>query len=371
MYLILAGYFVIGTIYILINPLWEAPDEIHHFPMVQYLQTHGLQLPSQEPGSVGLWQQEGNQPPLYYILGAILISPIDTADIEQVMRANPHADVGIIRPDGNANRIVHLPSEGFSGSRSILATYVLRFFSLLLGGCTIYITYCIGREVFPEKPIIALTAAGLNAFMPMYVYISASVNNDNLSNLLSNLLLLLLIRLVQVKDSPSLKTYLLIGIVTGAGLLSKLNIGFLIPFVAIVLLIISIRLRDWKPFIVGGLISGGLTIVIAGWWYYRNWTLYGDPTALNRFLDIVGRRIVPADLAQLWTERTSFIRTFWGLFGSVNVPMNELLYIAFDWLTIFSLISVSLFVIKSRLSNALGRGLGVGAKRSQPLAIGF
>jgi 4-amino-4-deoxy-L-arabinose transferase-like glycosyltransferase len=343
LYIILVGYFLIGTIYVVVNPLWEAPDEIHHFAMVQYLQTHGLQLPSQAPGTVGLWQQEGNQPPLYYLLGAILISPIDTSDINNIMRVNPHADIGVIRPDGNVNRIVHLPDKGFPGNGSILATYILRFFSLFLGGCTVYVTYLIGREVFPDKPEVVLAAAGLHAFLPMYLYISASVNNDNLSNLLANLLVLLLIRLIQVKETPAYQSYLLLGVVTGAGLLSKLNIGLLIPVIALVLLLTSIRLRDWRPLIFGGLISGSATIVIAGWWYYRNLALYGDPSALDRFLDIVGRRAVPADLAQLWTERTSFIRTFWGLFGSINVPMNETLYIMLEWLTKLSLISLIIF----------------------------
>ncbi|MDQ7033387.1 MAG: glycosyltransferase family 39 protein [Anaerolineae bacterium] len=244
----------------------------------------------------------------------------------------------------------------------MLATYILRFFSLILGAGTVFVTYLIGRELFPEKPSFALTAAGLNAFLPMYLYITASVNNDNLSNFLSNLLLLLLIRLVQVQESPSLKLYVLLGIVTGAGLLSKLNIGFLIPIVAVVLLIISIRLRDWRPVIIGGLISGSLTIAIAGWWYYRNWTLFGDPTALNRFLEIVGKRAVPADFAQLWTERTSFFRTFWGLFGSVNVPMNESLYIAFGWLTKLSFLSLIFFfaytLIRRFLSSKTGAHTG-------------
>ena len=108
-WLIIVAYFLLGTIYAVTNPLWESPDEIHHFPMVQYLQSHGLQLPSQQAGTVGLWQQEGNQPPLYYLLGALLISPIDTSDINTLMHVNPHADIGIIRPDGNGNRLVHPP----------------------------------------------------------------------------------------------------------------------------------------------------------------------------------------------------------------------------------------------------------------------
>src|SRR5690606_3454948 len=129
LWLILITYFVIGISYLLLNPLWEAPDEIHHYPMVQYLQTHNLTLPSQAEGTVGLWQQEGNQPPLYYILGAILTSMIDTSDIDDVMRVNPHADIGIIRPDGNVIRLVHHPdNEMFSGKGEVLATYILRFF---------------------------------------------------------------------------------------------------------------------------------------------------------------------------------------------------------------------------------------------------
>lgn len=350
--LILIAYFAIGLSYILLNPLWEAPDEIHHYPMVHYLQTHNLMLPSQAEGTVGLWQQEGNQPPLYYLLAAILTSPIDTSDINTVMRVNPHADIGIIRPDGNVNRLVHNPQqETFPSNGAVLATYILRLFSLILGAGTVYVTYLTARHLFPDSPEIALASAGINAFIPMFIYISASVNNDNLSNFLANLLVFILISILLKHDKPSLKTYILIGVVAGAGLLSKLNIGLLIPVVAIVLLIISLRHRDWKPFVFGGFISGGLTILIAGWWYWRNFQLYGDPTALDRFLEIVGQRAEPATLAQLWTERDSFILTFWGLFGSINVPMPQILYIAFNWIGGLALFSGVLIFLKKIISD--------------------
>jgi 4-amino-4-deoxy-L-arabinose transferase-like glycosyltransferase len=340
LWLILITYFIIGTTYILLNPLWESPDEIHHFSMVQYLQANELELPSQEEGTIGLWQQEGNQPPLYYILGAILIAPIDTSDIGDLMRVNPHADIGIIRPDGNLNRLVHHPqNEKFPGSGSVLATYILRFFSLFLGAATVFVTYHTSKLIFPEKPSLALGAAGINAFIPMYIYISASVSNDNLSTFLANFLLLLLIRLLVHYEQASWKDYVLIGIVTGLGLLSKLNIGLLIPIIVFVLVLISFRNRDWRPFVLGGIISGGLTILIAGWWYWRNWQLFGDPTGLERFLEIVGQRVESATFAQLWTERDSFTRTFWGLFGSITVPMPEILYLIFNSFGLIALVS--------------------------------
>jgi 4-amino-4-deoxy-L-arabinose transferase-like glycosyltransferase len=365
-WLILAVYFVLGAIYAVTNPLWESPDEIHHFPMVQYLQTHGLQLPSQEAGTVGLWQQEGNQPPLYYLLGALLISPIDTSDINHVMRVNPHADIGIIRPDGNGNRLVHPPQISLSGS--VLATYVLRFFSLLLGAGTIYISYRTALLLFADKPEIALGAAGLSAFIPMALYISASVNNDNLSNLLATTLVFLLAKLLLEKSSPRWKDYILLGLLTGAGLLSKLNIGLLIPIVALTLLVLSFRQRDWRPFVFGGLVSGGLTILIAGWWYWRNLQLFGDVTGLSRFLEIVGKRPEPATIAQLWTEAEGFFRTYWGLFGSITVPMPDALYFAFNLLGGIAL-TAGLALGAKLLVERKGQRLGIALLLLWPLLV--
>lgn len=365
-WLILVAYLLLGAIYVVTNPLWESPDEIHHFPMVQYLQSHGLQLPSQEAGTVGLWQQEGNQPPLYYLLGALLISPIDTSDINTVMRVNPHSDVGIIRPDGNVNRLVHSPQISLSGS--VLASYILRFFSLLLGAGTAYISYRTALLLFPDKPEIALGAAGITAFIPMALYISASVNNDNLSNLLANGLVFLLTKLLLEKESPNWKSYVLLGILTGAGLLSKLNIGLLIPIVAISLLVLSIRQRDWRPFVFGGLISGGLTILIAGWWYWRNINLFGDVTGLSRFLEIVGKRPEPATISQLWTEGEGFFRTYWGLFGSITVPMPDALYFAFNLFGGIALVAGLATAIKL-LVERKGQRLGIILLLLWPLLV--
>jgi hypothetical protein len=73
-----------------------------------------------------------------------------------------------------------------------------------------------------------------------------------------------------------------------------------------------------------------MTLLVAGWWYLRNWRLYGDPLGQEVFIAILGQRDVPADLVQLWRERISFIRGYWGNFGGLNVPMGEWVYAAFD-----------------------------------------
>ncbi len=349
--LILITYFILGIVYSIKTPLFEVSDELWHYPMVRYIATNGA-LPIQDPANIGPWRQEGSQPPLYYLLAAALTAGIDTADFELVRRQNPHADIGIIPPDGNINMMVHRPElEAFPWQGTALAVHVVRLFSVALGMGTVFVTYQLAREVFPTSPTIQLGATALTAFLPMFLFISGSVNNDNLSNLLGNWLLLLIVRLVNSPHPPRWNTYVIIGIMTGTGLLAKLNIGFLIPLIVLALLLISLRRRDWRPLVLGGLISGLLTILIAGWWYWRNVALYGDPTGLNTFLAIVGRRLVPANLAQLWSERNSFTQAYWGFFGGVNLPLPELIYLIFNVIGAVGLLGFGVYVI-SRLWTA-------------------
>jgi hypothetical protein len=350
LYLILTLYVVFGILHIFATPVMEAWDEPWHYPVVKYIVDHGFTLPVQMIGIDTPWRQQGSQPPLYYILGAALTFWIDTSDMELLRRMNPHAATGAAQPDGNANLIVHrVELERFPFQGTTLAIYILRLFSVFLGLCTILITYGLAHEVFPGQPALAVGAAALNAFLPMFVFISATVTNDNLSNLTGNAIALLLVRLIKSEQQPRLRFYVLLGIATGAGLLCKLSIGFFIPMIAVSLLYVSFCLRDYRPFVVGGLISGVVAISVTGWWYIRNMQLYGDPTGLNVFLDIVGRRYPPANPAQLWSERFSFIWSYWGAYGTINILLPEVLYTIFDAVGIFSALSVLIFLGKSLL----------------------
>ncbi len=338
--LILGVYLVVAVIYSIVTPLFEASDELWHYPMVKYVADHDFGLPIQDPANPGPWRQEGGQPPLYYLLGAALTRWIDTSDIDLVRRVNPHADLGVIVPDGNVNMVVHNPArEDFPWSGTVLAMHLVRFLSILMGMGTVWLTYCLGRELFPDIPAIALAAAAFTAFNPMFIFVSAVINNDNLSTLLASALLFMIVRLVKQWDTPPPhRTYAALGIVAGLGMLSKFQFGFMLPIIALVLLILSIRARDWRPFVLGGAIAGGITIAIAGWWYWRNYDLYGDATGINVFLDLVGRRAVPADLAQLWTERKTFMMSYWGFFGGINVPMRDSTYTLFNLLAILAML---------------------------------
>jgi hypothetical protein len=70
------------------------------------------------------------------------------------------------------------------------------------------------------------------------------------------------------------------------------------------------------------------------------------------FLDIVGRRAIPANLAQLWSERDSFLWAFWGFFGGVNVPLATWVYTIFNMLAGIAIIGGVIYCI-SAITRAL------------------
>lgn len=351
--LILIGYVVIAAMTSIVTPLFEAYDEVWHYPFIAHLAENNLRLPEQKPAVITPWRQQGSQPPLYYLASAALTSWIDTSNLETLHRLNPLPQTGRVLPDGNPNVVVHRADlEAFPWHGAALAIHLIRLFSVVLGLCAVLVTYQIATELFPDKMVIALGAAALHAFLPMFILMSATVTNDALSNLLANLLLLRVIRMVKAQQRPSWKTYSALGIVTGMGLLSKLSIGLYIPVIVLALVVVSVRQRDWRILVYGGAISGGLTIAIAGWWYYRNWQLYGDPTGLNVFFDIVGKRTPIATLSQIWDERVIALKTYWGVYGSMNVLLSGSGYWVFNSIGGIAGIGAIAYIVKRRKSHA-------------------
>ncbi|MGD9101750.1 MAG: glycosyltransferase family 39 protein, partial [Anaerolineae bacterium] len=288
---------------------------------------------------------------------------IDTSDMDVVRHLNPHVDNGKATVDGNINLITHhAEAESFPWRGTILAVHLIRFLSVLMGAATVYLTYRLALTLMPDRPTLALIAAATNAFTPMFLFISGAVNNDNLTIPLCSLALLLMVRIVKgtedggplrgtnstfyvLRFTPYVLRFTFLGSVVGLALLTKESAGGLVILTALTVAYVAWRERALKTFLVGGLASGGPTLLIAGWWYLRNWRLYDDPTGQNVFIEVLGQRDVPADLAQLWRERISFMRGYWGNFGGLNVLMADWVYIAFDVLLFLAALGLVLGVV--------------------------
>lgn len=402
---ILVAFAALATTYSVVVPPFEASDELWHYPMVKTI-ADNWRLPVQDPADVGPWRQEGSQPPLYYFLGALATTWSDTSEMDQARHLNVHVDNGVATLDGNTNLVVHDPAlESFPWRGTVLAVHVVRLLSVAMSTAAVCLTWLIVREVAPGQPGLALTAAAIHAFTPMYVFISGAINNDNLVVPLSSLALLMLIRLVKdaapgrgtggpgeaigpgrqsgsrwprwraASGAVPIRRYLMLGVVLGLAALTKTSSLALTVVTAVVVIVRAVRRRSWAEFFGGGLGSLLPVLLIAAWWYLRNLRLYGDISGLNIFIEILGKRDVPADIAQLWRERFSFAAGYWGNFGGLNVPLPNWAYRTLNWLTILAAAGLVLRMVQwaarrlslhTRLSRLASEA---GSLRPWPVAL--
>ena len=128
LFILLTSFAVLAMIYSISVPIFEASDEVWHYPMVETIaSTWSLPVQPLTPGdSSGPWRQEGSQPPLYYAIAAALTSWIDTSDMESIRHLNPHVAAGEIRPDRNNTNITytgHCRSDVQNSKRCCLSAW--------------------------------------------------------------------------------------------------------------------------------------------------------------------------------------------------------------------------------------------------------
>ncbi|HEY75191.1 MAG TPA: hypothetical protein G4O00_03295 [Thermoflexia bacterium] len=355
--LILLAYLILGVIYSLATPPLEASDEFKHYPYTQYVQTHH-DLPVLDPETCLAtpddcpWLQDGGQPPLYYILMAAVTSWIDTSDLPTLRWMNWHAFIGDPSQICNKNLVIHVPErEAFPWRGSVLAIHLIRLLTVGIGAGTVFLTYRLARDLFPDGPPgIVLGATALTAFNPMFLFVNSAVNNDALAAFLGCLSLLLTVRLVcdGLQGPLPLRRYGLVGLVVGLFLLTKLSGLAALILLALLLTWVSLHRRSLRPLLVGFPIIVGIAAGLSGWWFLRNWRLYGDPTALNVFVAIQGVRPGTPTLRDWWGEFGTFRWTYWGLFGAVDVMAPRWVYTFFDLLSVAGLVGLIRWAARRR-----------------------
>ncbi len=312
---LVALYLALAVVYGVVTPLWEAPDEPQHYAYALQL-AQGGGLPRLAAAAPGPWRQEGGQPPLYYALLAGVIRWVPGQDAAALYTPNPHVDLGRVPADGNINLAVHGADEAWPYHGVALGAHLARLVSALLGVATVLGAHRLGRAVAPDEPALALGAAALTAFNPMFLFVSGAVNNDTLTIALAAQTLALLAELLRRAPRPA--DWLLVGALLGLGALAKMSALALLAPLALVAVVAGAR-HGWRH--AGWAALSLLPLLgMAGWWYARNLRLYGDLSGLDPFLDIIGRRYPVPTLTQLWGEREGFARSYLGLFGWMNLP---------------------------------------------------
>lgn len=308
-------------------PLLEASDEAAHFLYAHGLASTGIlpTIPTRDDldaaaadgDVVAQWSIESHQPPLYYALGALLISPTARSDITDYLRSN---DLVFTwgRRDGNPNQWLHSPTPPLGDTH--VAIWTLRLFSLTLACGTLW---CIYRATFLATNSIplALTVMLTTACIPTFAAISASVNNDNLVTLLCSAAVYWTLRVLRF----GLRKYdwAVIAFIVSAIALTKFT-GLSVVAVAALGLGLALRggkVRRREALIVTVAVIVGTTLN-AGWWYARNWDLYGDPLALQATQALWGRTFaVASESGGLLAEIPRIWQSFWLMIGHLHEPV--------------------------------------------------
>ena len=314
--LIIAAYLALALAYGIVIPPFEALDEAEHFGVVRYVADTG-RLPVQGDASLAAYhiRQEASQPPLYYLVAGPLLrlSRISTANTADYLAPNPYVTCGTenIRADKAVLR--HNPfAEAFPWHGALLALHLLRALSTVMQAFTIAGVYASALRVFPTRPGVAALAAALTAFNPQFLIVASGVNNDNLATPVVTWAVCMTI--VVAQDGISFRRALTLGVWIGLAALSKLTGLLLLPLAVLAVgAHLKFQISNLKSQARNLVILGCVTLAVAGWWYIRNWRLYGDPTGLAPMLDIVGRRsAVPLGL--VLSEFGLVFRSYWGQF---------------------------------------------------------
>ncbi len=354
LWLVLSLFATLATISSIVVPPFETPDEIWHFGFMQHVATTGT-LPRTKIQEDAPWRQQGAQTPGYYLAAAALTSWIDQSDFPALYaeRPNPHVAIGIPGTSSNVNAYVHYPEDGWPWQGSFLALHVARFFSVLLGAVTLWATYQTIWLLTGEQ--VALLGVTLFAFVPQFIFISGAASNDNAINAMAALLLWRLVlllkhaphnaaapdpaRLTRPWQSP--KPYLIIGGLLGLALLAKISGLWLLLVTGVALGMVAYRTRSWRVLGQGGVLVGGVALLLAGWWFWRNWQLYGNWLALNIWRGNIDTRPQLATWQTIINESESLNRSFWGIFGWFNIAYPAWVYhllVAVEWLVVAGLL---------------------------------
>ncbi len=338
LWLFLLLFFLLSLGYHYAVPLGEGPDEPGHFAYVLHLACEGRLPVQDDTHSDRAIAGEAHQPPLAYLLAlpSTLWLPNATNATDAYCRLPMRANPTFVWSGGDEpNAFVRGSGEYFPWPPTLLSWHIARGFSTLLGGITVVCVYGAAAAMrgalrpttvsllappSHPSPLIIPIATLIVALNPQVLFTSVLVTNDSLLLALSAATLWLAIATPPHSNAP-IRHAIALGGLIGLALLTKLS--------AVVLLPVGVW-ASWRAAngslrvaIRHGLLWMAVVLLVAGWWYVRNWLLYGDPLGFSTFHATFATQPFQWRDPVAWLAALNqFHRSLWGSFGwlTVNPP---------------------------------------------------
>lgn len=326
--LIVALHVALALFWGITVPLGEGPDEPAHMRYAIFLaETGRLPVQRAEPQASDV-PGEGHQPPLAYWLLQPVTRWLPPEERLLEVGANPN-----FRLSGGEE-----PNAFFRSTRDIwpyrgvaLAWHLARGVSALLGGVTVLLTWLTARRCFPELRWLAPGAAAIVALNPQVLFAHALVSNDPLLIALVSGLVYAGVAIVTQRQDTQIRRQLVwpsaAGVLLGLALITKQSA---LAFVPLPLLAVLLRRDGVARWLRESAMVVGLAAVISFWWYWRNLRVYGDWLGLESFQQTFAPGGIGEFTLRDWNGGFwGLLRSSWGTFGWLTLPMNDGAYWAF------------------------------------------
>ncbi len=308
-------YLLLASLYHVAVPLGEGPDEPGHMRYVLFLASQQRLPVQRQPYETSDVPGEGHQPPLAYLLATPAALWLPTNQRTLSLTANPQ----FTWSGGNDPAAFMRASNQYMPWQGVtLAWHLARGFSTLWGLVTLACIWGIARTLAPDDVWLAVLATTLTATLPQFLFTSVLVTNDALLIALAAAILWGCVALLATAPHPH-RLIALLGLLCGLALLTKQSALLLLPIAA------------WSIWRVeqgrGVLLWAALTTGVAGWWYFRNLALYGDPMGLQSFRSTYATDPMRWADVQAWRSALGqLLRSSWALFGWINLPAPRWVY---------------------------------------------
>jgi len=290
-----------------------APDERQHVNYIRYL-VEKRKFPVFGEGE-GYEMYESHQPPFYYLLCTPISAIVGTEDLTREM-------------------------------------WGLRSVNIILGLLVIVLMFNVVKG-FTNDEGVALFSAGFVALLPMFLALSAAVNNDILLYAVG-LWSFAIVAQAWTKGWD-IKHAAWLGISLGFGLLTKTSaLVYWIPVLSSMTLWKSHRAKF--RYIV---LAFGVASLLSSPWLIRNYFLYGDPLAIRIFQEAfhtypASKAIAESGFWGYWFEWVALraLWSFWGVFSYFEINMEMWVY----WLlSIPAFLGISGFLVRIFSTNSKER----------------
>jgi hypothetical protein len=316
----LGAYMLLAASLSALNPVFEAPDENHHFWTAHHIAEHGT-LPVAAEGTG--YRQEAAQPPLYYLLAVPLIKATGSITAGLPTWHNSYVRLGKRDAVVNRNALIHTEAEAWPWHDGSLAVHMIRLLSVALGLGSLLCIYKTGRRLWPTEQRQAWLAVGLVAALPQWGFVHSTVSNDALIICLASFALYQSVDIWLGTATPG--RWIALGATVGCAVLAKLVGLLLLLYVLLLITMLAWRDHQWGSALRNAGLCSAPVLLLTGWWFWRNWLLYRDPTATSVFIELAGGERQLA-LSQFLAHLDGLWLSSIGLFGWMNVKAAGWVY---------------------------------------------